>query len=287
MALGPRVKSKTAVRRVPLNLKVPPALRKSMEKAADRSGRSLGAEVEFRAQEYESLRGFVDRLLDDSVAINVAVGMETLRKGARTSAPASITNEETASLERAVLSAACIAELFTTVADHAGQALAKEWKAMLVKGWGQRIKAGDLADDFDIPATAAEISARLTNLAMKEGGSMASHMGATIGPSIWDVCFDKDDPLRSAPPGKGYGLMGTLAGSSVGLPPSFTPPLPTEEEIKASKNMLKTPEFRATVRRRMSEGQYPGMSEEDAIDKAFDDLFTMDFDEAKPNAKAS
>ena len=60
MALGPRVKPKGAVRRVPLNLKVPPALRKSMEKAADASGRSLGAEVEYRIQEYEMLRRFFD-----------------------------------------------------------------------------------------------------------------------------------------------------------------------------------------------------------------------------------
>ena len=52
--------------------------------------------------------------------------------------------------------------------------------------------------------------------------------------------------------------------------------------------MLKNaPEFRATVKRRMSEGQYQGMSEEEAIDTAFDDLFKMGLSEAVPDAKAS
>ena len=60
--LGPKVKPAGAVRRVPLSLKVPPALRKSMEEAADRSGRSLCAEVEYRIQEYELLRKMFDIL---------------------------------------------------------------------------------------------------------------------------------------------------------------------------------------------------------------------------------
>ncbi len=60
MKRGPRVKSAGAVRRVPLNMRVPPALRKSIEKAADLSGRSLCAEVEYRCQEYEMLRRFFD-----------------------------------------------------------------------------------------------------------------------------------------------------------------------------------------------------------------------------------
>ena len=61
------MKPKGAVRRVPLNLKVPPALRRSMEAAADRSGRSLGAEVEYRCQEYELLRKMFDILHAEKV----------------------------------------------------------------------------------------------------------------------------------------------------------------------------------------------------------------------------
>ncbi len=78
MKRGPRVKSAGAVRRVPLNMKVPPALRKSIEKAADRSGRSLCAEVEYRCQEYELLRRFFDTEMTARENANQAAQMATL-----------------------------------------------------------------------------------------------------------------------------------------------------------------------------------------------------------------
>ncbi len=293
MALGPRVKSKTAVRRVPLNLKVPPALRKSMEKAADRSGRSLGAEVEFRAQEYETLRGFVDRLLGDSAAINIAVDLETLRKRARTSPASSISDEETAPLERAVVTAACIAKLFQTVAEHAGHKLAEKRAEKMTDGWTQRIESGDLAADFDIPATAERFSTGLTDIAIQEGERMARHMEAAIGPNIWDVCFNKDDPLRSTSIGTGRGLMGhmgTLLTSGVGLPPSFMPPPQTEDERQAIfEQMKESGTIRDTAKHQINEGQHPGMSEDEVVDMLFGKLMTFDTElsEATPNAKAS
>ena len=254
-----------------------------MEKAADRSGRSLGAEVEFRAQEYETLRDFVDRLLDDSAAINIAVGFVTLRKSVETTAGVTSDDEEI-SLERALITAACISELFKVVADHAGQALAEKRATILAENWARRIEDGDLKHDFDIQAAAAQISEGFSDIWMKMGQNLVFDIGATIGPDIWGVCFDKDDPLRS-PPLRGLGrLAGNLHDSSVDLPLRFMLPLPTKKKFKASIDMPKdTSELRATAKRRMSKGQYSGMSEEDAIDAVFDELLPMDPGEEAPN----
>ncbi len=45
-------------------------MKASMDEAAEATGRSLSGEIQHRLADYESLRGFVDRLLDDSVTIN-------------------------------------------------------------------------------------------------------------------------------------------------------------------------------------------------------------------------
>ena len=105
MAKGPRVRGKAAVRRVPLSLKVPPEVRAILEKAADRSGRSLAAEVEFRVHDYESMRSFVDGLLADSAILTLSVGLRALRKGAIVSIMKSSLDESLPSLERAIATA--------------------------------------------------------------------------------------------------------------------------------------------------------------------------------------
>ncbi len=267
-------------------------MKASLDEAAEATGRSLSGEIQHRLTEYESQRDFIDRLLDDSAAINIAVGFVTLRKAVETTDDG-IADDEEISLERAIKTAACISELFKVVADHAGQALAEKKATMLAEGWARRIEDGDLKHDFDIQAAAAQISEGLSRIMMKLGKRMVFDIGATIGPHIWGVCFDKDDPLRSPPPVKGRrGLGGNLHATNVGLPLHFMAPLPTKEERKASIDALKdavknTPEFRATVKRRINEGQYQGMSEEDAIDAAFNELFPMDLSEAVPDAKAS
>jgi hypothetical protein len=265
-------------------------MKASLQRSADEKGGNLSAEILHRLTEYESQRDFIGRLLDDGVAISAAVGLETLRKGARTSPASSISDEKTAPLERAVVTAACVSKLFQTVADHAGHALAEKRATMLTEGWEKKIEAGDLANDFDIPATATKISVDLSNVARQEGEHMAAHMGAAIGPSIWDVCFNKDSPLRSAAPGMGHGLMQTLRGSYVGLPPSFMPPPQTEEDQLAFvAKMKEAGTIRNTAKHQISEGQHAGLSEDEVVDMLYDKLMTFDVDpnKAVPNAKAS
>ena len=266
-----------------VTVRISEAMKANLQQAADEKGGNLSAEILHRLAEYESQRDFIDRLLDDSAAINIAVGFVTLRKGVETTAD-DIADDEEISLERAIKTAACISELFKVVADHAGQALAEKKATMLAEGWARRIEDGDLKHDFDIQAAAAQISEGFSDIWMEMGRLMVFDIGATIGPDIWGVCFNKDDPLRSPHPIKGQsrGLGGTF--SSVGLPLHFMPPFPTKEGLKTSINTLKdTPELRATVRRRINEGQYQGMSEEDAIDAAFDELLPMDPGEEAPN----
>ena len=262
-------------------------MKANLDEAASENGRSLSGEIQHRLTEFESQRDFIDRLLDDNAAINLAVGFVTLRKAVETTDDG-IADDEEISLERAIKTAACISELFKVVADTAGQGLAEKRATILAEGWARRIEDGDLKHDFDIQAVAAQLSEGFVDLMMEMGRLTVFDIGATIGPDIWGVCFDKDDPLRSPPPVKGgRGLGGNLHATNVGLPLHFMPPLPTKEERKASIDALKdTPEFRATVKRRMSEGQYSGMSEKDAIDAAFDELLPMDPDEEAPDVAA-
>ena len=264
-------------------------MKASLDEAAEATGRSLSGEIQHRLAEYESQRDFIDRLLDDSAAISIAVGFVTLRKGVETTADGTSDDIEI-SLERAIITAACISELFKVVADTAGQALAEKKATILAEGWARRIEDGDLKHDFDIQATAAQICAGLPHLMMELGREMVFSIGATIGPDIWGVCFNKDDPMRSPGlglGGPGLGIGGKLYGSSVGLPLPFIPPFPTKKDLKTSINALKdSPELRAIVKRRINKGQYQGMSEDDAMEAAFDELmkpFGMDPDEDVPD----
>lgn len=273
MALGPRVKGKKAVRRVPLNLKVPPALRKSMEKAADRSGRSLGAEVEFRVHEYEAMRQFVDNLLADSAILTLSVGLRTLRKGAIVPIMKSSLDESLPSLERAIATAACISNLFETVLDHAVNTLSEKTTAGITEARTQGREAGDLEEGFVSEGVVSVLSALIVSNARKCGEDLASSVAPTIGPYVWDICFDEDDKLRSTAPGMGYELMGTPFGSSVSLPPSFMPPLQTEaNRLAVAKKFKKSRAVRDTAKHQMSEGQHPGMSEDEVVDMLYDDL---------------
>ncbi|MEK6216637.1 MAG: TraY domain-containing protein, partial [Boseongicola sp.] len=54
-------------------------MKESLDKAAKASGRSLSGEIQHRLTDYESLSSFVDRLLDDSVMVNLAIDLEMLR----------------------------------------------------------------------------------------------------------------------------------------------------------------------------------------------------------------
>jgi len=275
-------KAESDRRRNTINVRLDDAAHSSVERTASEAGRSLSGEIQHRVTDYESMRSFVDRLLDDSVAIEIAFGLETLRKRVRTAPANNISNDETASLERAVVTAACAAKLFETVAKHAGQALARKRMALLANGWAQRIDAGNLDHDFDIPTMADKISAGLSKLASLEGEQMAVHMGAAIGPHIWDICFNKDDQFRSD------SLEQLLGDLDLGLPPLFLPPLPTEKDRQALvKKLNMSGAVRGAVKHRMSEGHYPGMSEKEAIDMLYDDLlkpFGMEPSEAASDA---
>ena len=258
-------------------------MKASMDEAAEATGRSLSGEIQHRLADYESMRSLVDRLLDDSVNINIAVGLKTLRNGTETTPPGSLTNEETISLERAVFTAACIAKLFKTVAEHAGHALTAKRETMLTAGWAQKVEAGDLADDFDIPVMAAKFSADLTNHITQDGERMALNMGTTIGPSIWDVCFDKDDPFRSALVGAGNVLANFWTG--VSLPPSFMPP--PQSDTKRMKYRKAT---RPAAKHQIDKGLYPGKSEDEVVNILLDDLlesYGSNESEGLPDAKAS
>ena len=68
------------------------------------------------------------------------------------------------------------------------------------------------------------------------------------------------------------------------------PPLPIEKDRQAFvKKLKRSGAFRDAVKHRMSEGQHPGMSEEEVVDMLFDKLMTFDSElsEAAPNAKAN
>ena len=115
---------------------------------------------------------------------------------------------------------------------------------------------------------------------------MASRMSTTIGPNIWDICFEKDDPLRSTSIRTGRGLMDMMGA----LPPTFQPPPQTESERLAFvKKMKKGGAIRDAAKHQISEGQHPGMSEDEVVDMLFGKLMTFDTElsEATPNAKAS
>ena len=245
-----------------VTVRISEAMKASLQRAADEKGGNLSAEILHRLADYKSLRGFIDRLLDDSMAINVAVGLKTLRERIRASKANSSSDDETASLECAVATAACISELFTVVADHAGHALAAK-------------SAADLVDP-----------------AIKEGESMASQVGATIGPNIWDVCFAKDNPLRSTSMGDGLmGNMSTLLTSGVRLPLPFMP-LPTIELNRdAFVGVWKDSEaIRDAAKHQINEGRHPGKSEKEVIDILFDDLvksFSMEPSETSPDVAES
>jgi len=263
------------------------SMKANLDEAASENGRSLSGEIQHRLADYESKRAFVDRLLDDGVAITAAVGMETIRKGAISPIMKGSLDESLPSLERAIETAACISNLFDTVADHAGDALTEKTTAGMIEAWTQRREVEDLEEGFDLEGMAPVLSAEIVKNARKCGRSLASSIAPTIGPYFWDVCFDKDDKLRSTAPGMGYGLMGTLLGSSVGLPSAFQPPLQTEADRQAFVAKLKkSGAIRAATKLRMSEGQYPGMSEEEVIDKVYGILlkpFGMDPGEAVPD----
>lgn len=251
-------------------------MKASLNEAAEATGRSLSGEIQHRLANYESMRDFFDRLFDDSMVIDVAVGLKTLRKGAETTPPSSISDEETISLERAVVTAACIAKLFETVAEHAGHALTAKRETMLTEEWSQKIETGDLADDFDIPAMAAKFSAALTNFATQDGERMARYMGTTIGPSMWDVCFDKDDPFRSALVGTGNVLAELW--TRVSLPPSFMPPPQTDENrwLAFVAKMKGSKEIRVAAKHQIGKALYPGKSEDEVMDIIFNELMTFE-----------
>lgn len=271
-----------------VTVRISGAMKASLQQSADEKGGNLSAEMLHRLTEYEAQRSLIDGLISDSSGIKVAVGLETLRKGAKVSPANSISNNDTASLERAVVTAACISQLFKTVAEHAGKALAEKREISLADIWARRIEAGELRHDFDIQAMATEISSGLSDIAMGWGEDMAEHVGTTIGPNIWDTCFEKNDPLRSTAPGMGYGLMGTLHGSSVGLPPSFIPPLQTEDDWIASvKKKKDSGMLRDAAKGRISDGQYPGKSEDEVVDMLYDELMTFDTDPNEAGANVT
>ena len=64
-----------------VTVRISGSMKASLQQAADEKGGNLSAEILHRLTDHESLRSFVDRLLDDSVATNVAVDLMTLTIG--------------------------------------------------------------------------------------------------------------------------------------------------------------------------------------------------------------
>ena len=145
------------MRRVPLSLKVPPEVRATMEEAANRSGRSLAAEVEFRVHEYETLRSFLDRLLSNSADLDIALGMGTLRKGTDEVTPPYPSGKP---LTRAIVTATCMSKLFDEVAEHAAKTLANDTATFMADRWAQQIQTGEikLREGLDVDEATAESS---------------------------------------------------------------------------------------------------------------------------------
>ena len=182
-------------------------------------------------------------------------------------------DESLPSLERAIATAACISNLFETVLYHAVNALTEKTTAGITEARTQSREAGDLEEGFVSEGVVSVLSALIVSNARKCGEALASSVAPTIGPYVWDICFDEDDKLRSTAPGMGCELMGTPFGSSVSLPPSFMPPLQTEaNRLAFVKKLKKSRAIRDAAKHQMSEGQHPGMSEDEVVDMLYDDL---------------
>ena len=208
MALGPRVKGKTAVRRVPLNLKVPPELRATMEKAADRSGRSLGAEVEFRVHEYQRMSDVMEAITKDRALIPAIIAISNMKRSAAENAKRNLrkgaTDDEVASPASYAFAWAMLA-LFTLIEQTQSKHLQ------------------EFAENRD------DVS---TDLARDAAEHLAKKAAQEYGLDLWRACF---------PPGVHPGE--TLI--SAGINPPFKPPTdfvpPPSAEIQGMRAAILKP----------------------------------------------
>ena len=194
MALGPRVKGKTAVRRVPLNLKVPPELRATMEKAADRSGRSLGAEVEFRVHEYQRMSDVMEAITKDRALIPAIIAISNMKQSAAEYAIRDLP-EDAAVYEAAYPASYAFAWAMRALFTRIEQTLSEHLQEVAEK-------RDDVSKDL-----ARNVAERLSRVAAQE-----------YGLDLWRACF---------PPGAQPGETLLSAGiypEPIKRPSDFVPP---------------------------------------------------------------
>ena len=67
--------------------------------------------------------------------------------------------------------------------------------------------------------------------------------------------------------------MGTPFVEKCRRPPTYNPPLTTEaKRLDVVKKLKKSRAIRDAAKHQMSEGQHPGMSEDEVVDMLYDDL---------------
>ncbi len=270
-----------------VTVRISEAMKASLQKAADEKGGNLSAEILHRLAEYESQRDFIDRLLDDSAAISLALSLATMRKGV-IATPAFGASDGL--LKRAVVTATCLSQLFAMVADHASNARARNIMAQLLKIWTERIEAGEITlkngQDTaeareEASKTFADITLQIIKIDKKLGKDLASHVGALIGPTVWNVCFNKGDPHRDD----------QLTPPPVALPPGFLRRQPAEEEHRAIVESLKDIGLlRDAAKGLVGDGKDQGTQEDEVTELFYENLLkqiSMDSGEAVPDAKAS
>ncbi len=276
-----------------VTVRVSEAMKAGLQRAADKKGGNLSAEILHRLAEYESLRRFVDEILDDTATSAFAVKLGELRRHARMYAPDAQFNDDWGALARALITAKCTSRLFQTVANHAAETLSEITRSLVktaINSQGKTtpffLDAEAMAEKIEAMAEeiVAEVMTNLTDSADRKAEEMALAAGPVIGPEIWNICFEKANALR-------VDLNEPAVKLKEVLPPTFTSLLSEDDMPAKLAHAFKTSKsLRNAAKRALSEGQFSGKSEDEVVDILYDDLlkpFGMEPSEAASDATAS
>ena len=261
-----------------VTIRISDEMKSNLQRAADEKGGNLSAEILHRLAEFERLRRLVDDLLDDVSSMTAATGIKGVRDLALTMSARPEPDKTSVSLHCAMIVASCMEKLFARVAQatmdaYVGRAR-REFKNNLLR----RIEAGDLTavrDPIDPNVKAREFSEDIASIVQARADELFRMAAPMVGKSIWDACFDKDDPLRStSEDGKlvasGQGLMASLDfdpddGLYDGLwfPDEFLPlSLSDDQRIALAEVLLARKGLRRTAELMKADGMFPGMTVE-------------------------
>jgi hypothetical protein len=115
-------------------------------------------------------------------------------------------------------------------------------------------------------------------------------LATTLGPFIWDICFDKGDPLRSASIGTGREIMGVLPGSRFSLPEAFMSPPSEDDRLAFVKKLKNSATIRRAAKNLISEGKHPEKSEQEVVEMLCHDLLAhtgLNLSEARSDATSN